>query len=81
MAAPRKSAKRSTTKKRPAAKRQTKKAPPAKKKSKRKGQARKGLKAARRGLSRVMKAGGKTWRTLKATTTQVVEGVKDTLAG
>lgn len=75
MAATKKSAKRSARKKGPAAKRQSAK----KKKSKAaapkaaqlKRQARKGLKAARGGI-------GKTWETLKSTTAQVVEGVKET---
>ena len=72
MAATRKSAKRSTPKKRPAGKRQS-----AKKKSKGKAatpkatqlkrKARKGLKAARGGLDTVLQAGEKTWKKLKAT--------------
>ncbi len=93
MAATKKSAKRSGAKKGSAAKRQSAKKKPAKKSSSKRGakkgarpsatqlkrQARKGLKAARGGLDTVLKAGGKTWRTLKSTTAQVVEGVKDTL--
>jgi hypothetical protein len=43
--------------------------------------ARKGLGVAREGFDSVLEAGGKTWRTLKKTTSQMVEGVKDTLAG
>ena len=46
-----------------------------------KRRARKGLKAARGGVATVLRAGGKTWKTLKSTTAQVVEGVKETLAG
>ena len=46
-----------------------------------KRKARKGLKAARGGLNTVIQAGGKTWRSLKSTTAQVVEGVKGSLAG
>ncbi len=75
MAATKKSAKRSPTKKRSSAKGRKKSA--AKSSSKRasttKAKARKGLKAARAGL-------GKTWKTLKSTTAQVVDDVKETLA-
>ena len=91
MAATKKSAKRSASKKRPPAKGQSKK----KKSATRKGtatrrskktatgaaglkrQARKGLKAARGGLGSVLQAGEKTWETFKNTTAQVVEGVVD----
>jgi hypothetical protein len=86
MAATRKSPKRAAAKKRPAAKRQS---PKKKKKSKAaapkatklKRKARKGLKAARGGIDTVLQAGGKTWKTLKSTTAQVVEGVKETFVG
>jgi hypothetical protein len=95
MAATRKSAKRSAAKKRAAAKRPSSKKQPARKAtSKRrakklaalkptslKRQAKKGLKAARGGLDSVLQAGEKTWETLKTTTTNVVEGVKETFAG
>jgi hypothetical protein len=95
MAATRKSAKRSAAKKRAAAKRPSSKKQPARKAtSKRRGkkfaapkttslkrQAKKGLKAARGGLDSVLQAGEKTWETLKTTTTNVVEGVKETFAG
>lgn len=43
--------------------------------------ARKGLGAARDGFDSVLEAGSKTWRTLKKTTTLMMEGVKETLAG
>lgn len=92
MATTRKSAKRSA-KKRPAAKGKSARTKAARKssstRSKKSGtlkatrlkrQARKGLKAARGGVSTVLRAGGKTWRTLKSTTAQVVDGVKETLA-
>jgi hypothetical protein len=93
MAATKKSAKRSAAKKRPAAKRQSAKKKPAPKRASKRGarkgaapkaaklkrQARKGLKAARGGIGTVLEAGGKTWKTLKSTTAQVVEGVKETL--
>ena len=99
MAATRKSAKRSAAKKGAAAKRPSAKKQPARKSAaKRRGsksaapktaglkrQARKGLKAARGGLDSVLEAGGKTWKTLKTTTANVmdgvVEGVKETFAG
>lgn len=95
MAATRKSAKRGAAKKaskaakRPSAKKKAAKKRSSKSSSRKatrpsatrlKRQARKGLKAARGGLSTVLKAGGKTWNTLKSTTAQVVEGVKDTLS-
>ena len=90
MAATRKSAKRSATKKQ--------KQPARKSASKRRGKkstapratglkrrAKKGLKAARGGLDSVLQAGGKTWKSLKSTTANVmegmVEGVKGTFAG
>jgi hypothetical protein len=94
MAATRKSAKRSAAKKRATAKRSSKKQAPRKPPAKRGGkksaapktaglrrQARKGLKAARGGLDSVLEAGGKTWKTLKTTTTSVMEGVKETFGG
>ena len=99
MAATRKSAKRSAAKKRAAAKRPSSKKQPARKSTtKRRGkksatpkttglkrQARKGLKAARGGLDSVLEVGGKTWKSLKSTTTNVmggvVEGVKETFTG
>lgn len=76
MAAARKSAKRSAPKKRSPAKGQSKKKPASRKKAGSSGavslsrRAKKGLKVARG-----------AWKTLKSTTAQVVEGVKDTLAG
>jgi hypothetical protein len=83
MAATKKSAKRSATKKRTSAKARKKSA--AKSSSRRasstKAKARKGLKAARAGLGSVIQAGGKTWKSLKSTTAQVVEDVKGKLAG
>jgi hypothetical protein len=99
MAATRKSAKRSPAKKRAAAKRPSPTKKPVRKSSSKrrskktpaskatglKRQAKKGLKAARGGLDSVMQAGGKTWKSLKSTTANVVEGVvegvKDTFAG
>jgi hypothetical protein len=90
MAATKKSAKRSAAKKSPAKRQSAKKKPARKSGSKRSAkkaapkatritrQARKGLKAARGGIDTVLQAGGKTWKTLKSTTAQVVEGVKDT---
>ena len=82
MAATKKSAKRSATKKRTSAKGRKKSA--AKSSSKRasstKAKARKRLKAARAGLGSMLQAGGKTWKTLKTKTARVVEDVKDTLA-
>lgn len=89
MAATKKSAKRSASKKRPPAKSQSAKKKsaarkrPATKRSKKsatgaaglKRQARKGLKAARGGLGSVLHAGEKTWETFKSTTANVVEGV------
>jgi hypothetical protein len=97
--AAKKSAKRSASKKRPPAKGKSAKKKSAGRKrtatrrSKKsatgtaglKRQARKGLKAARGGLSTALHAGEKTWETFKNTTAQVVEGVvegvKDTLGG
>ncbi len=85
--AAKKSAKRSAAKKRPTAKRASSKKKPARKTANpratqvMKRHARKGLKAARGGLDTVLQAGEKTWKTLKSTTAQVVEGVKETFAG
>lgn len=85
MAATKKSSKRSAGKKGPAAKRQSTKKKKGKAAAPRttqlKRQARRGLKAARGGLDTVLQAGEKTWETLKSTTAQVVEGVKETLGG
>jgi hypothetical protein len=92
MAGPKKSAKRGAAKKRGAPKRKSAKKKAGGKRSSKRGagktaalkgaklrrQARKGLKAARGGLDTVLQAGEKTWKTLKSTTAQVVEGVKDT---
>jgi hypothetical protein len=44
-----------------------------------KRQAKKGLQAARGGIETVRQVGDRAWETLKSTTAQVVEGVKDTL--
>jgi hypothetical protein len=74
MAATKKSAKRNAPKKGSAKRQSTKKKKSkaaAPKATQLKRQARKGLKAARGGI-------GKTWETLKSTTAQVVEGVKET---
>jgi hypothetical protein len=68
----------------PRTKRTAKKRSPAKKaasKGSRKTAASKRRKKARGGLGAVRKAGKKTWQTLKSTTAQVVEGVKDRLGG
>jgi len=75
MAAAKKSAQRSATKKRSPAKGRSKKKRPSSKKASGGAtgltrQAKKGIKAARG-----------AWKTFKTTTAQVVEGVKDTLAG
>jgi hypothetical protein len=90
MAATRKSTKRTAGKKRSSAKRSARKKRPARKtassgrtKSKAlktttlKRTARKGLRAAKGGIETVRQAGEKTWETLKSTTAQVVEGVRD----
>ena len=87
MAASRKSAKPSAGKKRVTAKRPSStKQPTRKSASKRRGkksaapkaaglkrQAKKGLKAARGGLNSVLRAGKKTWETLKTTTASVMD--------
>jgi hypothetical protein len=44
-----------------------------------KRQAKKGLQAARGGIETVRQVGDRAWETLKSTTAQVVEGVKETL--
>jgi hypothetical protein len=92
MAATRKSAKRSASKKRSTAKKKGSAKTSAKSTRARttkagrgktttlKRRAKKGLGAAREGFDSVLEAGGKTWRTLKNTTAQMVEGVKETLA-
>lgn len=93
MAATRKSAKRSASKKHPPPKKKktgkasAKSAPSKRKKTGRsrtkslQRSAQKGLGAAREGFDSVLEAGGKTWRTLKNTTALMVEGVKESLAG
>jgi hypothetical protein len=42
-----------------------------------KRKARKGLRAAKGGIETVKQAGERTWETLKSTTAQVVEGMRD----
>jgi hypothetical protein len=93
MAPTRKSTKRSARKKGKAAKRSAARKRPARKAAGRrktskrgsktakvlKRRAKQGLKAARGGLDTVREAGERTWETLKSTTAQVVEGVKDRL--
>jgi hypothetical protein len=76
--AKRSSAKRSSAKKRPArkaskgrSKTRTSKSTSLKRKAK------KGLRAAQGGIKTVRQAGEKTWKALKSTTAQVVEGVRD----
>jgi hypothetical protein len=93
MAATRKTPKRSASKKRPNAKKKGSSktsAKSARTKTKKGGRgkttalqrrARKGLGAARDGFDSVLEAGGKTWRTLKKTTTLMVEGMKESLSG
>lgn len=90
MAARKKSAKRTSTKKRPAARSSRSKKPARKaapksgsKKSAAKAagskpRSRKASKTARGGLDTMRQVGEKTWETLKSTTAQVVEGVKET---
>ena len=75
--AAKKSAKRSSTKKRPAVKSSRSKKSAAKAKAAR----RKPKKRATGGLTTVRQVGQKTWKSLKSTTAQVVEGVKDTFGG
>ena len=84
MAAPRKSAKRPSTKKGSRAKGSSsskKKSAKAAKTTARKRSARKRSKTARGGLNTVRQVGKKTWKTLKTTTAQVVEGVRETFGG
>lgn len=86
MAASKKSAKRSSAKKRPAAKssRSKKSAGKAKaggRKAKASGSKRRKASRPAIGLGTVRQVGEKTWQTLKSTTAQVVEGVKDTFGG
>lgn len=81
MAATRKSTKR-TGKKRSSAKRPSAKKRSTKKRSARKAASRSGtkarvVKAAKGSLDTMRQAGERTWETLKSTTTQVVEGVRD----
>ena len=78
MAATRKSAKRGASKKQTTGKK--KKASKASRTSSR-NKTKNLSSAARDGFDSVLEAGGKTWRTLKNTTTRMVEGVKETLAG
>ncbi len=83
MAATKKSAKGSRGKKRPAAKRSSSKKQSARKASA-KRRTKKSLKAAalkrraRKGLRVARQAGKKTWKTLKSTTAEVIQGVKGT---
>ncbi len=93
MAATRKSAKKSASKKRAPAKKKVAgkaSARSGRSKTKKTGRqrttglqrsARKGLGAARDGFDSVLEAGGKTWRSLKNTTALMVEGVKESLTG
>jgi cell division septum initiation protein DivIVA len=46
-----------------------------------KKKARKVVRAARGPINTVMNAGGKTWKALKSTTAQMVEGVRGTFGG
>jgi hypothetical protein len=75
MASSRKSTKRATKKKRSSAKRSSSKKGTTRKTGT-KGRA-KALRAAKGGIKSVRQAGERTWETLKSTTAQVVEGVKD----
>lgn len=82
MAASKKSAKRSPAKKRPAAKTSRSKKPAGKAKAATsKRRPRKASTRAKGGLDTVRQVGEKTWKTLKSTTAQVVEGVKETFGG
>ena len=79
MAARKKSAKRTAPKKKPARKAASKSQ--SRKSSKSAGskpRSRKASKTARGGLDTMRQVGEKTWETLKSTTAQVVEGVKET---
>jgi hypothetical protein len=80
MAATRKSTKRTAgKKKRPARKTASRGRTKSKvlKTTSLKRKARKGLRAAKGGIESVKQAGERTWETLKSTTAQVVEGVRD----
>jgi hypothetical protein len=90
MAATRKSTKRTAGKKRSSAKRSSTKKRTSRKSASRgrakskalktttlKRRARKGLKAAKGGIESMRQVGERTWETLKSTTAQVVEGVRD----
>jgi hypothetical protein len=82
MAATKKSTKRSARKSSKAKSTASRKKSAARPASKRKVKKPKTAKRSPRGgLDGVLRAGGKTWKRLKSTTTQVMEGVKDTLAG
>jgi hypothetical protein len=72
------SAKRSSAKKRPARKASKGRSKTrASKSTSLKRKAKKGLRAAQGGINTVRQAGEKTWKALKSTTAQVVEGVRD----
>jgi hypothetical protein len=82
MAATRKSTKRTAGKKRSSATRASSKKRSTKKRSARKTASKRAtksrvVKAAKGGLETVRQAGERTWETLKSTTAQVVEGVRD----
>lgn len=81
MAARKKSAKRTATKKKKPARKATSKSRSKKstaKAARSKPRSRKASKTARGGLDTMRQVGEKTWETLKSTTAQVVEGVKET---
>jgi hypothetical protein len=75
----RSSAKRSSTKKRTSRKSASRGRAKSKalKTTTLKRRARKGLKAAKGGIESMRQVGERTWETLKSTTAQVVEGVRD----
>jgi hypothetical protein len=78
-----KSAKRAAARKRPARKAASKRRKTARRGTRSvalKRRAKRGLKVAREGIDTVRQAGERTWETLKSTTAQVVEGVRDRLA-
>lgn len=95
MAATKKPAKRSASRKRPQPKRKGSKKKSARKSSSKTSskktsaarapglqrRAGKGFKPVRGGLDSVLQAGEKTWETLKTTTAQMVEGVRETFTG
>jgi len=81
MAARKKSTKRTSAKKRPAAKSSRSKKTSAKGKAASKRRSRKAPRSPKGGLTAVRQAGKRTWKTLKSTTAQVVEGVKETFGG